>query len=259
MSELFAGCDLSSHLATLKNGLYHWQTLASGCLALLAAGIGAYYLRKQTRASFVIHMDSVRRQHNAIKVSMIPVLMQIFEKNSFAFQSICELSEAHEQCNEIKFSSIENEMIAFDLNIGENSLKIIKEFIETIDQDKELKTISGLLINIDRLNHFFRMSFAGIEAHSPEFKNSHAALSLIHSLKITDILRDIAEYCEGRVDTIYKSTNLSNSGRYWDILIKDCTDGFEIVSPSRTLEDATLTQLRNLRSRGCSQWEPITQ
>jgi hypothetical protein len=60
-------------------GLDHWQTLASGVLAILAALIGAGFVYHQTRVSRALDRDRLNRRHAAARSTLPLVLSGMME------------------------------------------------------------------------------------------------------------------------------------------------------------------------------------
>jgi hypothetical protein len=75
--------DLPNSSSIIGQWLYDWQTLVSGFLALIAAGVTVIYLKKQISLSEKQETDRLQRQHNAARVTLpltLSGLCQVIEQ-----------------------------------------------------------------------------------------------------------------------------------------------------------------------------------
>ena len=84
------GCDL------LK-WLYDWQTLLAGCLAIVAALIGGYVVKAQTRQAAEYEQEHTRRRQAAARAVLPLSLSTICE---YAEQCAAVLRQLHDSCSD---------------------------------------------------------------------------------------------------------------------------------------------------------------
>lgn len=270
MSIAPSACGLVEHFLAFTAWLKEWQTLVSGVLAVAAAGIGAIYLSRQTRASFSIHNDQIRRSHNAAKLLMIPQLTQLGLGISRAHVLIAQLSKAAEEYQDDleifatiegfddyednTFENYENKLDKISEQISNFHLVNLEQFLESLNSNKKLSHLNELLSQLNDLS----IKLLGLKSTTlkgPKFFDDDEASDLIITCsKCAISINSIQSYCRNDESSKFPINLSKNYEHYWNTILNHHNRTLEIVNPTYKLRELLLEKIQYLLDNNASPW-----
>jgi len=123
--------------------LYDWQTLASGILALIAAFITIYFLRKQIVQNNDFEVQKLRRKHDSFRVVLTLTLSQICSATE---KAIYLLAKLRIQSSDTRKLSVTERRSLY--SISPDVISSLQAIIETTDDKALISIIYRITRNI---------------------------------------------------------------------------------------------------------------
>jgi hypothetical protein len=148
--------DLPNSAQIIGNWLYTWQTLISGGLALAAAWWAGRLINKQIRQSEKLAAELLNRQHNAARAALPLALSDILAYCQNMAKDIVATVQSIATDNTGTDSTQSAEPLPFgQYHIPENAIGLVYRFIETLDDESEVKHVVELTSRIQMLQGRF--------------------------------------------------------------------------------------------------------
>lgn len=254
MSGAFADCELLSHLPDIIGGLEKWQTLASAILALLAAIVGAILLNRQTRVSYNIHKDSIARRHQAAKIMITPILMNIAQVHSDLIVNISIYHLGLEQNNTAKIAALLPNIRSTELNIQKDQIEFINNYIESLSDKNEVNHVGEIfsLINLNKIT--FRVFTAKLNCENNDYDIEVAAKIIILSATILHLCKSLDNSIKFNDSRMFPFSNSENQKVHWKYIETYAAKALKNTEAPTSLVKETLAQIELARNSGHSPW-----
>jgi hypothetical protein len=124
---------------------YDWQTLIGGILAVGAAALSVYFLRKQISQTDLLHQAELARQHNAVRTVTPIALSSISDFCHVISDEICDEIE-HRANNPLILDTDENARKRLSpQHIPDNVLPTMQALVATLAEKSKIKHVAELV------------------------------------------------------------------------------------------------------------------
>jgi hypothetical protein len=215
ISQLYSCGLLVEPLSNACIVLYEWQSLIAGALALIAAGIGAYFIYRQTNATSNIYEDGVRRRHRSSLLLTSAYVSNITKKiNGSIIHSIGLISAEMYKIEEKKHHHAES-IINLDLLLNIEELESLSLFCETTDDTKKDRHVTELNNQLSLSDWIIKITHT--EYLMKNTINEEQSIDLIISLSIASYLStSLRKHCEHDPSSNFPLTSISNFKKHWN-------------------------------------------
>ncbi len=115
--------------ARVKAWIYEHETLSTGILALTSAGVGAYFLSRQTTQFDRAEMEKLRRRREAVR-TVLPLALSSISSYAVASATVTKL--LLDQCVDESLPERSELQIPDMPSIPEDAISILKELVEAV-------------------------------------------------------------------------------------------------------------------------------
>jgi len=196
-------CDLwADWLVHASQCAYDWQTLIAGLLALGAAAITAFFLRKQIRQTEKLHQAELQRRHSAARATLPLTLSGMIE-------NVEEMMEALHAAKQEISDHLHNQL-NFELPpVPANHIAELQEVIASTERQDVIELISEIIGEIQILwararilvDERERRHLAGLKQHIDEW--------IILSAQIYALVEVLFPYARSETDEVPVSASWS--------------------------------------------------
>jgi hypothetical protein len=150
-------CDIPADWSSdFSQCLYDWQGLEAGALALLAAGIGVFFVQRQIKQAQAHRVDEIARRHNAARLTLPLTLAAV---SDLVKQIADEVAGEYEQYGPDGFSKSFDAIIEhgkprseFDpIELPGEVIGSFEEFVESLAANRDIRHVAELLGSIQIL------------------------------------------------------------------------------------------------------------
>ena len=135
---------MADFLCQASNWLYNWQTLISGILAVVAAAVSVWYLRKQIAQSEQHERERSSRRFNAVRATLPLTLSQVCNYCLEIGRCLADLHHASEE-------EYLNQSYAAP-SLPENVPAALEKAIEATVDKSLISALSDMISNLQTLN-----------------------------------------------------------------------------------------------------------
>lgn len=149
-------CAVPQQWATnFSQCLFDWQGLEAGTLALIAAGVSIWWIKKQIGQTRDLHAEEISRRHNAAR-AVLPLALASL--TALAHQMADQIAQRMERYWEEERGAAEDGTIIhvspnrFDpVTIPQDSLASLRDFVETVTDKRDVRHVAELTASLQIL------------------------------------------------------------------------------------------------------------
>jgi hypothetical protein len=142
--------DLPYAIQILGGWLFNWQTLISGILALVAAGLAGRLLNKQILKTEALANEQLQRQHNAARVALSLTLAQVLQSCQNTGSTIAYNIEKIDKHADLTGAIPTRLILDIDrrMKVPDDAINFFFTFLGTLTDEKEVKHVGELVSRI---------------------------------------------------------------------------------------------------------------